>query len=183
MAIGIDLAALDIQRGRDHGLPGYNETRRAYGVPEVTSVADITSDADVQQALIELYDVDGDPGNLENIDLWVGALAEDHLPGTSVGPTIAAVVGNQFLRLRDGDRFFYLNDRDLYGPDGVLDVNIASIIDLDVLTLSQVIRSNTGITDIQDNVFFVPEPTASLMLAVAAWAAVAGYKRRILGHM
>lgn len=178
---GIDLAALDIQRGRDHGLPSYNETRRSYGVTEVTSVTDITSDPEIQQALIYLYDLDSNPGNIENIDLFVGAMAEDHLPGTSVGVTIAAVVGNQFLRLRDGDRFFYLNDRDLYDDNGVRRSDIASVIDLDFLTLSHVIQFNTDITNIQDNVFFVPEPTAGLILTVGGGLALTRRRRGTAG--
>ena len=71
------------------------------------------------------------------------------LPGASVGEFIHAVVGNQFERLRDGDRFFYTNDP-LLQSDAV-----TPIIDLDKLSLSQVIRWNTPITNIQDNVFFL----------------------------
>ncbi len=68
---GMDLAALNIQRGRDHGLADYNATRVAYGLKPVRDFADITSDVAVQQALKSTY------GNVNNIDLWVGGLAED----------------------------------------------------------------------------------------------------------
>lgn len=139
---GLDLAALDIQRGRDHGLPDYNTLRNAYDVPRVTTFAEISSDPEIQAKLEELF------GTVDNIDPFVGALAEDHLPGSSVGPLIEAVVGNQFERLRDGDRFFYTND-ELLNSEAV-----RQIINLDNLSLSKIIRLNTNITNLQDNVFF-----------------------------
>src|SRR4029077_6486416 len=100
---GSDLIARDIQRGRDHGLTDYNSMRAAYGLPRVTSFAQITSNVQVQQKLQQLY------GSVNNIDAFVGALAEDHAPGADVGPLTKAVLVDQFTRLRDGDRFFYLN--------------------------------------------------------------------------
>src|SRR5205807_697044 len=96
---GLDLASLNIQRGRDHGLADYNTTRAAYGLPKVTDFTQITHNPDLQARLKQLY------GTVNNIDLWVGVLAEDHVPGASVGPTLRAVVLDQFTRLRDGDRF------------------------------------------------------------------------------
>src|SRR5262249_53831476 len=98
---GFDLASLNIQRGRDHGLADYNTVRVAYGLPAVTSFADISSNPDIQAKLNQLY------GSVDNIDLWVGALAEDHVPGASVGPLIRAGLIDQFKRLRDGDSFFF----------------------------------------------------------------------------
>jgi peroxidase len=139
---GLDLAALDIQRGRDHGLPDYNNLRARYDLEEVTTFAEISSDPVIQAKLAELF------GNVDNIDPFVGALADDHLPGSSAGALIHAIVGNQFERLRDGDRFFYTNDAFLQSEA------VRRIIDLDRVTLSQVIRWNTGITSLQDNVFF-----------------------------
>jgi hypothetical protein len=139
---GLDLAALDIQRGRDHGLPDYNNLRARYGLEEVTTFAEISSDPAIQAKLEQLF------GNVDNIDPFVGALAEDHLPGASVGPLIHAVVGNQFERLRDGDRFFYTEDELLQSRD------IERVIDFDRVTLSQIIRVNTGMSGLQDNVFF-----------------------------
>jgi hypothetical protein len=76
---GLDLASLNIQRGRDHGLADYNAVRKAYGLTTVTSFSQISSDPQVQQTLQSLY------GTVDNIDLWVGILSEDHVPGASVG--------------------------------------------------------------------------------------------------
>src|SRR5205085_257967 len=97
---GLDLASLNIQRGRDHGLADYNATRQAYGLPKVTSFSQISSDPNVQQTLKTLY------GSVDNIDLWVGVLAEDHAPGSSVGQLGKTIIADQFQRLRDGDRFW-----------------------------------------------------------------------------
>ncbi|MCA9075271.1 MAG: peroxidase, partial [Planctomycetaceae bacterium] len=63
---GFDLASLNIQRGRDHGLPDYNQARIDLGLEPVTSFADITSDADLAARLEEVY------GDVNNIDVWVG---------------------------------------------------------------------------------------------------------------
>jgi hypothetical protein len=134
---GFDLASLNIQRGRDHGLADYNATRVAYGLKPVTDFDEITSDVEVQATLRELY------GNVDNIDLWVGGLAEDHVSGGSLGPTFRAIVSDQFERLRDGDRFWY--ERDLSRSERSL-VNSTSLAD--------VIRRNTDIWNLQENVFF-----------------------------
>ncbi len=75
---GFDLASLNIQRGRDHGLADYNDTRAAVGLPRVRSFADITRNTELQQKLAALY------GNVNNIDLWVGLLVEDHIPGQAL---------------------------------------------------------------------------------------------------
>jgi hypothetical protein len=135
---GFDLASLNIQRGRDHGLSDYNTTRAAYGLPLVQSFADITSDPSLQQALATEY------GSVDNIDLWVGALAEDHLPGSSLGPLLTAIFQDQFTRLRDGDRFYFENDPSFSPFDVFL---------LKQTTLADVIRRNSGITNIQADVF------------------------------
>lgn len=134
---GLDLASLNIQRGRDHGLADYNTTRAAYGLPRVRSFADITSNVQLQQQLKSLY------GTVDKIDLWVGGLAEDHVRGGSLGPTFTRIVADQFMRLRDGDRFFF--ERQFSGRD---------LANLEHTTLADVIRRNTGLTNLQDNVFF-----------------------------
>ena len=99
---GFDLAALNIQRGRDHGLPDYNALRVAAGLPPALRFQDITSNPELVSKLQMAYEF-----NIDDVDSWVGMLAEDHLPGTSTGPTVRAILQQQFEALRDGDRFWY----------------------------------------------------------------------------
>jgi hypothetical protein len=161
---GFDLPTLNIQRGRDHGLADYNRVRIAFGLDAATSFADITSDLAVQTALASLYD------DVNDVDLWVGAIAEDHVPGAAVGELILAGLREQFTRLRDGDRFWYRND-DALSPDDVAW--------LDSIRLSDVIRMNTSITNLQSNVFLmaVPEP-GTIALGIMALALVGPIGRR-----
>ena len=44
-----------------------------------------------------------------DIDLWVGAHSETHVPGSVVGPLLQCILGRQFHRLKYGDRFWYQN--------------------------------------------------------------------------
>ncbi len=139
-AIGLDLAALNIQRARDHGMPVYNVVREAYGLPAVTDFSEISSDPGVQLALQAAY------GSVDEIDPWVGGISEDHLPGANVGPLIAAALIDQFTRSRDGDRFFYTSDPALRHPW------IRNY--LRGVTFGRLIRWNTGANTPRD-MFFV----------------------------
>lgn len=133
---GLDLAALNIQRGRDHGLADYNTTRAAYNLPKVTSFKEITPDPVVQKQLQATY------GTVDNIDVWVGGLAEQHAPGASVGPLFKRIIADQFLRLRDGDRYYYQN---VFTGDQLTRIGSTH--------LSDIIRRNTYLTTVQPNVF------------------------------
>ena len=135
---GQDLIARDIQRARDHGIGTYNQVRVAYGLPAVTSFAQITHNASAQRALQDAY------GSVANIDPFEGGLAEDHVLGADVGPLFRAIMVNQFTRLRDGDRFFYLNE--IYNAE---EISILQQGD----TLAKVIEANTGLTNLQHDVF------------------------------
>lgn len=134
----LDLAALNIQRGRDHGLAGYNAFREAFGLNRLKDFSEITSDTNVANILCDLYK------DIDYVDPWVGALAEDQVEGSNVGPLIFAVLKNQFERARDGDRFWYANDPEL---------TIEQRVEIESTRLSDVIRRNTDLEDIPDNVF------------------------------
>ena len=122
---GLDLAALNIQRGRDHGLPDYNTVRTHFLGKPATSWDDITTDYETQEKLKAAYG-----NNLNDIDLWIGLMAEDHIYGGEVGPTMAAVIKEQFERMRDGDRFFYEIDPVViaWGEDLTRDIKLSTIL-------------------------------------------------------
>ena len=104
--VALDLGALNIQRGRDHGLQGYPAwlewcglTSEASGVTW-TSLGTLITDPEAVRTLREVY------GHPANIDLWVGLILEDRVPGGRVGPTTQCLLVDTFKRLRDGDRFW-----------------------------------------------------------------------------
>lgn len=98
---GFDLVALNIQRGRDLALPKYNEIRGMFNRPRATSFADITRNLAVQNALHTAY------GSVDKVEAWIGLMAEDHAPGASMGKTMLRIWRREFVRLRNGDRFYY----------------------------------------------------------------------------
>ena len=137
---GFDLASLNIQRGRDHGIADYNQVRVAVGLPAHTDFSQVSSNPDTEAALASMY------ASVDDIDLWIGGLAEDHVPGAMVGETFWTVIKMQFEALRDGDRFWYQE----YLPDYLVEM-------VEERTLSKIIRKNTKIRgELQKNVFVVP---------------------------
>lgn len=98
---GFDLIALNIQRGRDHALPTYNEIRKLIGLRPARSFRHITRRRSVQSALAHVYRTP------DRVEAWIGMMAEDHARRSSMGATMLRVWELEFERLRDGDRFFY----------------------------------------------------------------------------
>ena len=138
---GFDLVSLNIQRGRDHGLPSYNDVREAFGFNRARRFADITSNIDLQSRLATAY------GSVDDIDIWVGGLAEDPLLGAMVGRLVFAILKDQFEALRDGDRFWYQRT-----------LTPAELNDVENTRLADIIRRNTNIGDeIANDVFHVPQ--------------------------
>lgn len=134
---GFDLATLNIQRGRDHGLPTYNDAREAMGLARAASFADVTANAALQAALASVY------ASVDQIDLWVGGLSEDPSGNGIIGELFGTILADQFTRLRDGDRFWYENR---------LDADL--LAEIQSTSLSDIIVRNTDIEYLQPDAFY-----------------------------
>uniref|UniRef100_A0A8C3XDK8 Lactoperoxidase n=1 Tax=Catagonus wagneri TaxID=51154 RepID=A0A8C3XDK8_9CETA len=139
--IGLDLASLNMQRSRDHGLPGYNAWRRFCGLSQPRNLAQLSrvlKNPALARKFLNLY------GTPNNIDIWVGAIAEPLLPGARVGPLLACLFEKQFRRARNGDRFWWQKR-------GVFTKRQRKA--LSHISLSRIVCDNTGITTVPRDIF------------------------------
>ncbi|XP_036145613.1 dual oxidase 2 [Monomorium pharaonis] len=97
-----DLMALNILRGRDHGVPDYNSARRAYSLAKVKHISHFSRvDVSIREEFLRLYN-----NSFDDVDVWVGGILEtDDGPGE----LFQRIIRDQFQRIRDGDRFWYNN--------------------------------------------------------------------------
>nr|XP_057912936.1 eosinophil peroxidase [Doryrhamphus excisus]XP_057912946.1 eosinophil peroxidase [Doryrhamphus excisus] len=141
--LALDLGSLNMQRGRDHGLPGYNAWRRFCGLSQPRNqaqLAQVLNNSNLARRLLELY------GTPDNIDVWLGGVAEPFVRGGRVGPLFACLIATQFQRIRQGDRLWYENP-------GVFTARQRAA--LSTATLSRIICDNTGISSIPRDAFSV----------------------------
>lgn len=100
---GLDLAALNIQRARDHGIRPYNDYRALCNLKRARTWEDLSREItpEIITRLRQTYE------HVDDIDLFPGGLAETSLHGGLVGPTFACIIAMQFRQLRKCDRFWY----------------------------------------------------------------------------
>ncbi len=165
---GLDLVAINIQRGRDRGLPDYNAVRTDFGLPPVNSFAEMTADPLMNMTLQAVY------SDVNNIDPWVGMLSEDHMPDALFGKTAMTIITRQFQALRDGDRFYYEND------PGFTPEEIAAIKST---RLADIIRRNAPVTCISDQVFVAQPLATPTYEAAAGTAALRLYPNPVADHL
>lgn len=105
---GRDLIAIDIQRGRDHGVAPYNAYRPLAGLARAQRWEDFadTIGAPALGALRAAY------AHWDDVDLMVGGAVERHVEGAQLGPVLNAIMTEQFRRSRAGDRLFYESGSD-----------------------------------------------------------------------
>merc|ERR1712241_862601 len=157
----LDLAALNINRGRDHGIPGYNQYReicksRRVNYGRANSFQDLSTDgflstSDIESLQLEYEDVD-------DIDLFVGATLEKNLNDALLGPAFTCILGDQFQRLKEGDRFYYEN-----GEFPQTRFRLDQLDAIRKVTMARIICDNTDLGETQPNVFRTEDRTGNRM--------------------
>jgi hypothetical protein len=115
----MDLAATDLMRIRERGVPRYNEFRRRFHKEPVRSFEELTGDRERAEEIRSVYD-----GDLERVDLMVGLYAEPLPRGFGFSDTAFRVFILMASRRLKSDRFFTIDYRpDVYTPEGFEWVN------------------------------------------------------------
>merc|ERR1719512_527595 len=144
---GLDLVAVNIQRGRDHGLPGYNKYREICTGKRASTWSDLRKSIEPKhiEQLRRVYK------HVDGIDLYVGGFLEAAHEDSILGPVFKCIIGDQFARLKKGDRYFY---------DLGVDTNTRfSQLELDQIrkaSLARLICDNSDVDSVQPFVLKLP---------------------------
>jgi hypothetical protein len=110
-----DLAAVDILRDRERGVPRYNRFRELLGRGRVNTFEEITSNPVWAKELRDAYS-----GDIDSVDLMVGMFAEDLPEGFGFSDTAFRVFILMASRRLKSDRFFSKDYRaEIYTPFGL----------------------------------------------------------------
>ncbi|XP_015912051.1 peroxidase-like [Parasteatoda tepidariorum] len=139
---GLDLAAININRGRDHGIPGYTTLVDYCGGSQIRNWRQL--DGIFQRRLSSLFQRLYE--DVRDIDLFSGGLAERPVLGAVIGPTFTCIVGIQFYHLKYGDRFYFEHG----GQTGSF--TPAQLAEIKKVTLGKLICQNSNIDQIQAKV-------------------------------
>ena len=135
---GQDLAARNIQRGRDHGIPSYSKFREFCNltVPSDWASRPVEVSRENWNNLQKVYK------RVDEIDPFTGGLSEKGLNGELVGPTFACIIGTQFAKVMTGDRFFFTHPADGSQSEKGLPTKVMAAIRK--RTLGDIFCDNTG---------------------------------------
>ena len=120
----LDLAAVDILRTRERGVPRYNEFRRLFRLKPARSFQELAGDPAVAEHIRQVYD-----GEIERVDLMVGLYAEPKPEGFGFSDTAFRVFILMASRRLKSDRFFTRDyTPEMYTPEGMAWVNDNTMI-------------------------------------------------------
>jgi hypothetical protein len=97
----LDVAAIDIMRDRERGVPRYNRFRELVGKKRVASFEEITSIPGAAAKIRDIY-----KGDVDRVDLLVGLLSEDLPEGFGFSDTAFRIFILMASRRLKSDRFF-----------------------------------------------------------------------------
>ena len=204
LGLPLDLAALNIARGRDTGTPSLNAAREmffrdtalsilepyvswtdfggaikhpeslvnfiaAYGTHSTITAADTLADKraaaqalldenaanDNTNGAVDFMNASGEfaggkLGGLNDVDFWIGGLAEATQPfGSMLGSTFDYVFSTQMLALQNNDRFYYLSR--------TLGLNV--LLQLEQSSMAELVMRNTSAKHLPGDVFSTPDHT------------------------
>jgi hypothetical protein len=110
----IDLAATDLLRTRERGVPRYNQFRRLFHLEPAASFADLTDNREWAEELEEIY------GDVERVDHMIGMYAEPKPAGFGFSDTAFRVFILMASRRLKSDRFFTRDYRpEVYTQAGI----------------------------------------------------------------
>uniref|UniRef100_A0A914CGT1 Peroxidase n=1 Tax=Acrobeloides nanus TaxID=290746 RepID=A0A914CGT1_9BILA len=147
--MGLDLPALILQTGRDHGIPSYTVWREKCGGGKITSFKELEDDIidsdQILPILARLFK------SVTDVDLFILGLAEKPVRGALVGPTFGCILSLQFQKTKRGDRYWYENP---FSPAAFTEEQLGEI---KKTTLAKIICDNSEIRSIQPKVLEMPD--------------------------
>lgn len=133
------LPALNIQRTRDHGVPGYNYYRELCGLNYANTFEEFFNVPPyVVQRLKSVY------AHPNDVDLWTGMVSEYPVEGGAFGAVAACITAKQFRDLKFGDRFYYEN-----GQDKVTRFTLDQLAQIKISSLARILCDNLDVYFIQ----------------------------------
>jgi hypothetical protein len=121
----IDLAATDVMRVRERGVPRYNQFRRLFGLAPARSFAEMTHNPTWARELERIY------GDVEAVDAMIGFYAEPKPKGFGFSDTAFRVFILMASRRLKSDRFFTRDyTRDFYTGAGMDWINETTMTDV-----------------------------------------------------
>ena len=122
----MDLAAVDVMRTRERGVPRYNDFRRLWHLKPANSFQDLTKDEARAEELSSVYG-----GDIERLDLMIGLYAEPLPKGFGFSDTAFRVFALMASRRLNSDRFFTIDyTPDVYTQEGIDWIGDSTMVDV-----------------------------------------------------
>ncbi|XP_077497633.1 chorion peroxidase-like [Amblyomma americanum] len=134
---GNDLFAVDMQRGRDHGIRPYADYVQLCRNITLSCFDDLHRYKLMPKYIAKIYSQIYE--DVRDIDLFSAGLNEHLVPGAAMGPTFLCIVADMMSKLKWGDRFYYEHG----GQAGSF--TEGQLHTIRQTTLAKIICENTGI--------------------------------------